>query len=327
VFAVVLPGRAMYHLLQAQFSSDTVAGSVSPQSRQEPLVHDFDALKTRMHYDQLSARLIFLTGGSAARSLGTSDNTHSVSAYLEHSINRALHGTERVQVLNLAEPAYGMRQENRTILDHLDMKPELVIFYEGVDDLETILSGKEPQRYRPFPEIVEATQQATASAFGLTSHDWRDLSMTWRTARLVRQFIAQQWPRQGQPAPSHLSPEQHNQLTHFFRRQMTLNHRMLDAIGVKSLFVLQPMHDVDQPTNARAPVPHYARQRLQEAYTALEQEYQAIQAENIATLSLAQVFRHKERHVYSDAGPMHDLGNQIIAEFLAQKVVDLLTRN
>lgn len=363
VLALELPGRVIYHLMKAQCSSDTVAGSRYPKSLHEPLVHDFDAPKTRMQYefdrfsgwrakpaqpglpsrdqstgrqashasDHLSTRLIFLTGGRAAWSLGASDNEHTVSAYLERSINQALPGKERVQVLNIAEQAYGMRQESMTILDHLDMKPELVIFYDGVDDLETILSGKESQRYRPyrqFPEIIEATlQQITASAFGSTSHDWRDLSMTWRVARRLMHFISQRWHSQGQPAPSHLSAEQQQQIKHFFRRQMTLNHRILDAIGVKSLFVLQPISYVDQPIPGREPVSRYERQWLQEAYEILEQEYKSIQAENIVTLSLAQAFHHTERQVSSAAGYMNDLENQIMGEFLAQKVIELLTHN
>lgn len=328
VFVLELPGRAMYHLMQAKVSSDTAAGRVYPKSLPEQLVHDVDDPKTRMQYDHLSARLIFLTGGSAAWSLGASDNEHTVSAYLERSINRALPGTERVQVLNLAEPAYGMRQESMTIFDHLDMKPELVIFYDGVDDLETILSSKDSQRYRTyrqFPESGEATvKQSAESAFGVTSHDLRDLSMTWRVARLMMHFISHRWYSQGQPAPSHLSAEQQHQIKHFFRRQITLNHRMLAAIGVKSLFVLQPSSYVDRPIHAREHFPRYGRQWLQEAYTVLEQEYQFIHDENIVTLALAQVF-HK-RQGSTDSEHMNDVGNQIIGEFLAQKVIELLAR-
>src|SRR5215510_3826507 len=160
VLALELPGRAIYHLMRAKPHQPGFTYRINSAGHRDNLA-----------YNHLAARLIFLTGGSAAWALGSSDNEHTVSAYLERSINRALHGQESVRVLNFAGPAYGRRQESLTILDHLDMKPELVIFYDGVDDLETILSAKEPQHYRQKPDTESALQR--------TAHDLRDLSMTW----------------------------------------------------------------------------------------------------------------------------------------------------
>lgn len=363
VLTLELPGRAIYHLIKATSSANEVASSGYPESLREQLIHDFDNPSTRVQYEfdmflgwrarpnqqgltyrinsagrrdsieysHLSSRLIFLTGGSAAWSLGASDNEHTVSAYLERSINRALHGQERVQVLNLAEQAYGMRQESMTILDYIDMKPALVIFYDGVNDLDTILSGKEPQRYRTyrqFPKILETTlKQVTESTFVLTSHDLRNLSMTWRAARLAMQYMAQRWDSHAQPSPLSSHTEQHNHIKRFFQKQIRLNHQILGAIGVPSLFVIQPISYVDKPINARERFPRYEPEWWQEAYRVLEQAYESLRPEGIRTVSLAHIFHHEERQVYIDSVHVNDLGNQIIGEFLAQQVIALLAHN
>jgi lysophospholipase L1-like esterase len=118
------------------------------------------------------------------------------------------------------------------------------------------------------------------------------------------------------------------QIEDFFRKQIVHNRQVLQALGVKSLFVLQPIGYVAKPIHGREPFLRHNSEWWQAAYAVLDHEYESVSRHaGVSTLSLVQAFHNEERQIYLDSVHMNDLGNKIIGEILAQKVLELLRRD
>ena len=189
----------------------------------------------------MTTPLVFLAGGSAAWSWGVTDNQHTLSAELTRAMSMRPEAPARTVVLNMAEQAYGLRQESSFVLEHIGWRPRLVVSYDGVNDLQTIFLGKDPARVRTwglFAEILSSSlAQTTASSFVVTSGQlvkgspifWAWGALRGGVSRLIGRSNA---------GPRTLTAGETARIISFFREELTRQHRILQGLGVQTLFVL-----------------------------------------------------------------------------------------
>jgi len=358
VLTLEIPGRAIYERKFMESAPRWMFPGVDSEDIRGSLAFDFVAKDTRIAYDfdmfigwrakpgqqgktyrlnsdgrrddhdytTLAPRVVFLTGGSAAWSLGASDNGHTIAAQLEKKLNAATRGA-RIEVVNLAEQAFGLRQEGLQVLDNIHLKPELVIFYDGVNDLHTIRMGRDPERFRTwanFEDILEAALlQTTNASFALTSRDLLEDSMSLRVARyLLRGFTGSFAPPPLEEPP--LTPAQTAEIRRFFDRQIRHQHRVLEALGAKSMFVLQPIAYIGRPSNADG---DFVRggDWWRAAYAVLDPEYRRLAAaDSVPAVSLTEALRNVPERLYIDPVHMNDSGYEAVSEALAAEALRLL---
>lgn len=356
---IEITGRVAHHLVRTRDASGSVPAGVRDTLRQK-LEHDFLNPATRIEYaydmflgwrakpnqrgltytinssgmrdtrdyKDIQGAVVFLVGGSAAWSYGASDDEHTLAARLERKLNELRPG-EPVRVLNLSEQAYGLRQDGIVVADwYTRIKPRVVLFYDGANDLQTIWIGKDPLHYRTwgaFPEILKgALREYTGQSWLLGPSDLRDLSMTWRIAQSAGSRIVNHG-RGGERA--RFSAGQAEEIRAFFSAQLSHQHGLLHALGVRSVFVLPPIAYVDKPLHSeeRSILNDEDAAWWPQAYGVLVNEYDAArQTAGVDTLSLVDLFEREPRQVYLDGFHMIDLGYELVAAALAPVVAEQL---
>lgn len=361
VLTLELPGRFLFTFIESRAFANAMLTGVYPEALRPKLAHDFIDPQTRIQYeydmflgwrakpdqrgftyrinaaghrgaDDSSAtgtRAVFLTGGSAAWSFGASDEEHTIASCLERRVNEMVGDGRAVNVINLSEQAYGLRQETQVVLDQLaTIRPEVVVFYDGVNDVSTIEQGRDPNRYRTwstFSEILAAAlRESTGSDFVLASSDLSRLSMTWLAGkRLLR--VAGLTRRQ--PEPTAVSEQEARQIRDFFGDRIRHSGRLLSELGIAPIFVMQPIAHIGKPVNERERflLSDPRRSWWQSAYALLEDEYRSLDGVGaITAVPLTGVFASEQRQTYIDFTHMNDLGNEIVCDALAPIVVSKL---
>lgn len=96
---------------------------------------------------------IFFTGGSAAWGYGASSNDTTIESYLEKDLQEELEKIRpglRVQIINAAEIGYVSTQELLLWREFVKQKPDLIIHYNGFNDLYTGLLNRKAGWNHPF---------------------------------------------------------------------------------------------------------------------------------------------------------------------------------
>lgn len=96
---------------------------------------------------------IFFTGGSAAWGYGASSDNTTIESYLEKDLQEELEKIRpglKVQVINAAEIGYISTQEFLLWQEFIKQKPDLIIHYDGFNDLYVGLLNRKAGWSHPF---------------------------------------------------------------------------------------------------------------------------------------------------------------------------------
>lgn len=357
------PGRLAYGIVTASRSTNAVLADVASEELRTKLRHDFldAATKIQYAYDMFlgwrakanqqgktykinrqgrrddvdyeapASPSVFLTGGSAAWSWGVADNRHTLPSELSRALGERLPSTERPRVFNMAEQAYGLRQEGSLILQHLEWRPAVVVFYDGFNDTHTVFLGKDPGRVRTWQSLDEilttSLAETTGSSFVLTSDSLAKGSPTLLGWRLLRRMTAR-LNASADDGPRRLTSDEADAIRSFFRGEITRQHQILQALGIKTLFVLQPTGYVDKPVHQQESSLRVDGEWWRDAYRVLDDEYANLaEHDGIQTVSLTRLFKNETRPVYLDPVHMNELGIHVVADVLSKEVAALTDRH
>lgn len=283
-----------------------------------------------LDYDNAGGAGVFLTGGSAAWSFGASDNAHTIAARMGAHLSALQGPGSKVRVLNLAEQAYGLRQERITVIDELSrVRPRVVVFYDGVNDAHTVMMGRDPQHFRTYTEFPVMLREALEEYEGrwlISPRAVLQASVGYRVIELARRAYRR---RAVSDQPRQLSGSERETIGKFFGRQLVELNQLVRGLGARPLFVLQPIGYVGKtPTEEERRFLSEKNDPLagwwRAAYEVLETVYADAGHDGIDTLSLAAVFTNESRQIYIDPTHMSDLGNEMVAHVLAKRVAAAL---
>jgi lysophospholipase L1-like esterase len=282
---------------------------------QQGLTYSIDAAGHRNVPDSSSAtsETVLLTGGSAAWSYGASDDAHTIAADLQ----RRLRATGRdARVLNFAEQAYGLRQEEQVVLDALtSIKPKVVVFIDGVNDAHTVSLGRDPNHYRTYTEFTALLEEALRQVSGsvLIIHP-RDIMRSSMLLRGVGALYRLTW--RGSQVLARVTDEQRRMLRSFFNERLAHLNAICSKQGVPVVFALQPIIFVSRsPVGAERELASQPdRLWWQDAYVILQDVYQTLGTQGgLRTVDLTRVVRDEGRQVYIDPVHMTDAGYDDVA--------------
>jgi len=355
-----LPGRLLLTSISADRLRQVSVAGVFPESLRSQLFHDFVDPKTRIQYDYdmflgwrarpnqqgrtyrintdgrrddveragLATGRVFLTGGSAAWSWGAPSNDVTLPAELNRAVNARMPAGTRIDVLNLAEQAYGIRQEVARVIEAIHLMPRVVVFYDGANDLHSVYMGRDPRRYRTwgnFPDILRSSlREATGSSWVLTSDEIVHGSPTLRVSQMAWHALGG-GTGVGAAAERRLTQAEEQTIRAFYRDEIPRTHRLLKGLGIRTLFVLQPIGYVGKPIHELEVTLRRGGAWWRDAFRVAEEEYRALNGtDGLTAVSLSGVFGREDRPVYLDPVHMNDLGNRLVGEALASPVVELL---
>ncbi len=338
--------------LDARRQEQAALGAVADVRLRRALKHDFVDPVTRISYDydmfvgwrarpnqrgltytidaaghrsvpgstRAARETVLLTGGSAAWSYGASDDAHTIAADLQCR----LRATGRdASVLNFAEQAYGLRQEEQVALDALtSIKPKVVVFIDGVNDAHTVSLGRDPNHYRTYTEFTalleEALRQVSGSVLIMRPRDIVRSSMILRGVGALYRLTL----RRSQVLPR-VTEEQGRMLRAFFSERLMHLNTIFSGQGVPVVFALQPIVFVSRsPVGAEGQFTAQPdRLWWQDAYVILQDVYHTLGTEGgLRTVDLTGVVRDEERQAYIDPVHMTDAGYDDVASGLLAAV-------
>jgi hypothetical protein len=362
---VEIPGRlVLWHVEARRTALGVFPGAFGGELR-DALLHDFVDPRTRVKYDydmflgwrarpwqrgvtyQLDAdghrtngntirddaERVFLTGGSAAWSVGASDDTQTITATMERVLNGQGRAGPGIHVMNLAEQAYGMRQEEAVVLEAYSAsrgRPRCIVFLDGFNDAHTILFGRDPNRFRTygdFPTLLrDALRQYEGPVLILSPEDMLTWSVSVRALRLITRAVSSRFVEIGTGSvgglPTTLSVEQGVAIRAFFETRLRHLRLLFGELGVPVIFVLQPIGYVgrgeikEEEFLRQDPLAGWWRQ----AYGILDDVYGEAGREGACAVSLVRLFENERAQVYLDAVHMNDRGYRRVGEALARVV-------
>ena len=280
----------------------------------------------RKHGEQRAVKILML-GGSSLWGFGVARRPDDSLAP-----GRSLHENGRdVQLKNLAEIGYVSTQEVIALTRELQAgyRPDLVIFYDGVNDATSALLEGEPglttneiNRRHEFNLLQSPARMAAALTVKLVKD-----SGSYRFAQMVRRRLdGAQSPPQTVPPTFHI-PDVALEVVRHYEANVVLVEALAKSYGFRPLFFWQPTV-FTKPT--RAPVELEEAQKFAWAEPFLNDVYSGIKTStqlqsDPAFRDLSTVFDATEGLVFIDYCHTTETANTRIASEMAAMVANALT--
>ena len=95
---------------------------------------------------------IICVGGSTTDEGSSNDITYP--AILERKLNASFNGNPPIEVLNCGIPALYSARERARMLDYLEMEPDCIIYYHGVNHFLTVMMPQWPDMVSLWQKIL-----------------------------------------------------------------------------------------------------------------------------------------------------------------------------
>jgi lysophospholipase L1-like esterase len=268
---------------------------------------------------------IVVLGGSAAFGSGASSDAATFPARLEAALRAR--SQRDVEVVNAGAPAYVSGQElARLTFEVLDLEPNVVIVYNGFNDLNSPLLFDSRPGYPSNFSWLERTAQFNS---------FRRL-LAYRIQLGVHESGLGFWARRVAGVRDGVlltAPAADADILETYRRNLERMVVLLQARGVRVVCVFQPtLLAKRRRTAAEEEVvaymerrhPGYARRFVALLPGAVEAMRRVTSARGVAFVDLSSVFDDAAETIFFDTAHVTDRGNALIAERLAPETEKLL---
>lgn len=268
---------------------------------------------------------IVVVGGSAAFGSGASSDAATFPARLEAAL-RARSGRD-LEVVNAGAPAYVSGQElARLVFELVDLEPDIVIVYDGFNDLNSALMF-DP---RPgYPSNFSWLERA------VRFNSFREL-LAYRVQLGLQESGLGFWARRvagAREGAPRAAPAADGEIIGTYRRNVDRMVSFMQARGVRVICVFQPTLLARQRrTAAEEGVvaymerrhPGYSRRFTDLLPRAVEAMRQVASARRVTFVDLSDVFDGSGATIFFDTAHVTDGGNALIADRLVPETEKLL---
>ncbi len=250
---------------------------------------------------------VFLTGGSAAFGVGAPSQDETLGALVENRLNRIASDRGHWEVFTFACPSWTTTHERIAIENRLsELSPDLVVSFSGFNDIYWASQGRNVLWSRSHQE----------SYFYLLNRAVHQAYDSWRLTDVE--------DRREDP----IDPEA---VAYRVEKNVRLAAAALRPSGAPYLFALQPsLYFGRKPLTTRERIWLREEQKAyyEKCYEMVSQRLDGIEEAGIEICSLADVFDSlgDTDEIYIDSVHLGDRGNRILAESLAQRVLDTVRR-
>jgi lysophospholipase L1-like esterase len=264
---------------------------------------------------------VVVLGGSAAWGYGASTNETTISSYLEKKLSAAL-STQKVEVLNAANNGYTSTQEILRAIQIMKYQPDLVIIYNGYNEVAKDIFGWDPTHQFIF--------------FDSSTFDDDNLFLSFTKIAAVRfdQFLEKSYLYRAIKYRVLGKPElkistQPLETAQNYVENMKVLKSILDAKKIPAVFVLQPIVYVGEKKLSSEEELFLAEAKTfsEEAVKYFQDSYKHIkelaknQREELILLDATDVFDDYENNIYIDNVHYSDYGNEVVSEYLGRYVI------
>jgi hypothetical protein len=278
--------------------------------------------------------LIFIVGGSTVEGRGASSNASTIAAYLEKILNQQT-GKTRFRVVNAAVCGYMSYQELSLIDGKIlpNFRPKMIIALDGRNEAQYVLSHKEwkPNWMPYYDQLTEDVNKNMEPGPGILVDLFKRYSIIAVSfGKILQKYIQKKGDVTQQTIPS-------DERIEAAAKAYLVNHRIiherLRLYDIKYYLFLQPTLAGFLKSNISSSEASYINDwgsRYKNGdiyYLGIEKYYKTVlnMAENLDFFhDLSTLFMDNNKTVYVDSCHYSDIGNYIIAQKLADKIMPRL---
>jgi lysophospholipase L1-like esterase len=250
---------------------------------------------------------IFFTGGSTAFGFGSTSDKTTISGFLQEYFDNEF-GYLNVEIINAGINGADSYREILLIKEKLiEYDPDLIISYTGVND-----SGGYAR------EIIfdETKDDSTQNFFKFASYPW------YRTPFVINNILSENLINEKKILE--LSPEDIQKNSESFKKNWTQSCEFLEDNQIISVLMLQPSlitkTMVSDFEKSIEPNVNYRKQQLEK----FSNELELLNEHCNHTLDLRYIINNTSETTYYDNIHMNDLGNQIVAKIIYEKMLPII---
>ena len=250
---------------------------------------------------------IFFTGGSTAFGFGSTSDKTTISGFLQEYFDNEFRYLN-VEIINAGINGADSYREILLIKEKLiEYDPDLIISYTGVND-----SGGYAR------EIIfdETKDDSTQNLFKFASYPW------YRTPFVINNILSENLIHEKKILE--LSPEDIQKNSESFKKNWTQSCEFLEDNQIISVLMLQPSlitkTIVSDFEKSIEPDVNYRKQQLEKFSNQLE----LLNEHCNHTLDLRYIINNTSETTYYDNIHMNDLGNQIVAKIIYEKMLPII---
>jgi lysophospholipase L1-like esterase len=254
---------------------------------------------------------VFFTGGSTAFGFGsTSDKTTIPGFLLEYFDNEF--GYLNVEIINAGINGADSYREILLIKEKLiEYDPDLIISYTGVND-----SGG----YSREIILDETHDNSTQNLFKFSSYPW------YRTPFVINNLLSENTINE--KTILELSPQEIQKTSESFKKNWSQSCTLLEDNQITSVLILQPslitktmLSDFEKNIDS---INSNLQKQLLENFS---NELKLLNVDCDHTFDLRHVINNISKTTYYDGIHMNDLGNQIVAKSIYEKILPIVLKN
>ncbi len=296
-------------------------------------------------------RTVFIFGGSTVAGNSGYLPDSEIAGQLESSLNSSSKSSNQYIVINAGVPAYGSDNQLRFLLHEiLPLRPSIVVFYDGWNDA-SYLNGL-ITRYGD-----EYKQGRTRRSYSIMEHCSEALSiqrMAKHTIFLILfklldwfyPYIDNRIYDQIKSSVMHLTTAHlfdppyslytfHEKSLAVYAHNIFCANALCQAYGVKFMHILQPLLATGQKplTDFESQILSNQDSHEVQLYREFYNKFEAINhignqsLKDICMVSLRDIFINESREVYLDTGHLNSIGNSLIANSIAGKIIEIESRD
>ena len=254
---------------------------------------------------------IFLTGGSTAFGFGSTSDKTTISGFLQEYFDHEF-GHLNVEIINAGINGADSYREILLIKEKLiEYDPDLIISYTGVND-----SGG----YSREIILDETHDNSTQNLFKFSSYPW------YRTPFVINNLLSENTINE--KTILELSPQEIQKTSESFKKNWSQSCTLLEDNQITSVLILQPslvtktmLSDFEKNIDS---INSNLQKQLLENFS---NELKLLNVDCDHTFDLRHVINNISKTTYYDGIHMNDLGNQIVAKTIYEKILPIVLKN
>ena len=268
-----------------------------------------------------SVTRIVVVGGSAAMGYGSSSDNTTFTALLQNKLNTGSTGNKTYEVINAGLPSAILMQEFILItLDLIDMEPDIVIVFDGFNDMVgAVLNDRRPGYPWKYNELEKAMNISITKAF------IRKRLMNYRpTKKIIELIEKKKLDRIKRSRDYSLNPA----AVQFYKKTIDRMAHLLKSYGITPVFAYQPSLylKVAKTDFETATLAKESSTRVEVLTEMLRQGKAAMREaaldNNAIFIDCVSVFNGHKKNIFFDPVHFGDNGQEILAQFLYKSLRD-----
>ena len=254
---------------------------------------------------------IFFTGGSTAFGFGSTSDKTTISGFLQEYFDNEF-GHLNVEIINAGINGADSYREILLIKEKLiEYNPNLIISYTGVND-----SGGYSREIIFDDSNDDSNDDSTQNLFKFSSYPW------YRTPFVINNLLSENTINNKKILE--LSPQEIQKTSESFKKNWSQSCTFLENNKIKSVLILQPslvtktmLSDFEKNIE---PSINYRKQLLEK----FSNELEVLNGDCDYTFDFRDTISNTSKTTYYDAVHMNDLGNQIVAKIIYEKILPII---